>query len=49
VNFEMNLKIVIKWVWRCTWWPPLYELGGRIRVSLEIHLDAVIERVQGFT
>ena len=31
--------------WRCTWRPCWGELGGRNRVSLEIHLEAVIEPV----
>jgi len=64
-KLEIHLEAVIEWVWRCTWRPLLYELGGHRhasikictwrpwmcelggcdRVSLEMHLDVVIERL----
>jgi len=47
VNSEMHFEAVIEGVWRCNWRPRLSELrdalGGRDRVSLEMHLEAEIE------
>jgi len=44
----MHLEAVIERVWRCTWRPRSSELraalGGRDRASLEMHLQAMMER-----
>jgi len=43
----MHWEAVIERVWRCTWRARLSELtdalGGRDRVSLDMHLEAEIE------
>jgi len=43
----MHFEAVIERVWRCNWRPRLSELrdalGGRDRLSLEMHLEAEIE------
>jgi len=49
VNSEIHSEAVIERAWRCTWRPRSSELraalGGRDRASLEMHWEAVIERV----
>jgi len=49
VNSEMHLEAMIEQVRICTWrlrWSELRDaLGGRDPASLEMHLEAVIERV----
>jgi len=45
VHVEMPCMIMIEQVWRCTCRPWLYELGVHNRASLEMHLEAVIERI----
>ena len=44
---EMHLEAVIERVWICTWRPRSRELraalGGRVRLSLEMQLEAEIE------
>jgi len=42
-------KTSILWVGRCTWRLWLCELGGCNRARLEIHLEAVIQRVRRCT
>jgi len=37
--------ILLERVWRCTWRPWYWELGGHNRADLEIHLEAKLERV----
>jgi len=45
----MHFEALFGRVWRCIWGPRLSELrdslGGRDRASLEMHREAVIERV----
>jgi hypothetical protein len=47
VNSEMDFEAMIAQVWRYNWRPRLSELrdtlGGRDRVSLEMHLEAEID------
>jgi len=45
----VNLEVVIERVWRYTWMLRSCELGGRIRASLVIHLEGVMEWVSGYT
>jgi len=46
-NSEIHSKAVIERVWRCNWRSRLSKLtdalGGRDRVSLEMHLEAEVE------
>jgi hypothetical protein len=46
VNSEIHFEAMIERVWRCNWRPRLSQLrdalGGRDRVSLEMHWEAVI-------
>jgi len=44
VNVEMHPEIVIELVWRGSSRPYSCELAGCSRGSLDIHLEAVIER-----
>ena len=48
-----NLEALMERVWRYSWRPRSREfgdkLGGRDRVSLEMHLEAVIEQLRTST
>jgi hypothetical protein len=48
VNTEMHSEADIERVWRYTWRLRSSEirdaLGGHVRASLEIHMEAIIER-----
>ena len=50
MNSEMHSEAVMERVWRCTWGPRLSELRDALRgchrVSLEMHLEAVIDVIE---
>jgi len=53
VSFKMHLKPEVKWTERCTWWLWSSEVGDTLgrhdRMHIEMHLEAVIERVRRCT